>query len=372
MTTKVLFNNYLSLVNDINQHEKDYTEVLEELHAAAINSSTYNLEETTSFYFNLGNTFLLKQDFNEALIWYKYAVENGHALSAKLISSIYKEDNINMLKWLNQAYLLGYKSKEAVLDVYDLSSSVIAELNLINESFISPYKELIAKYIVERDSLKDIKDYFFLKYKPKISLSDVDKYALADYLLINEKLEEALYWYKELAESGNIDAMHDTGVVYDMLGKEEKEIIYWYKKAAVLGNIKAQNDLHSVLKDAGRISESLYWLKKAAENNEFLALYNLGNKYHNGDNELGINKDMNKAIEYYTKSANAGYIKAEYKLGLVYETTKDNYKTSTYWYERVVKNTIPLTKYPSSKRTTENYIELAKERLEYIKGFLKS
>ncbi|RIA81859.1 hypothetical protein C1645_836267 [Glomus cerebriforme] len=59
-----------------------------------------------------------------------------------------------------------------------------------------------------------------------------------------------------------------------------------------------------------------YWYHKASENNNMIALYELGKIYELGK---GIGKNFVKVFEFYKKSANKEYIKAQYKLGYYYE-----------------------------------------------------
>lgn len=58
------------------------------------------------------------------------------------------------------------------------------------------------------------------------------------------------------------------------------------------------------------------WFKKAAEQNDARAFWNLGKCYLDGE---GTEKDEAKAIEYYQKSASAGDMYGQAELALAYQ-----------------------------------------------------
>ncbi len=62
--------------------------------------------------------------------------------------------------------------------------------------------------------------------------------------------------------------------------------------------------------------EIVNWYQKAAESDNKVALYKLGEFYELGK---GICKDSIRAFAFYKKSANQGFIDAQYKLGCFYD-----------------------------------------------------
>lgn len=61
--------------------------------------------------------------------------------------------------------------------------------------------------------------------------------------------------------------------------------------------------------------------------------YNIGNMYIE---RRGITKDYAKAIEHYTKAANAGHAGSQFNLGLIYKTgigTAPDLKKAKHWLE---------------------------------------
>ena len=63
-------------------------------------------------------------------------------------------------------------------------------------------------------------------------------------------------------------------------------------------------------------TEAFKYCKKAAEQGEVHAQYNLGIMYANG---RGVKQDLFNAKEWYQKAADQGYAKAQYNIGFMYE-----------------------------------------------------
>ena len=61
--------------------------------------------------------------------------------------------------------------------------------------------------------------------------------------------------------------------------------------------------------------EALKWFKVAAEQNVVEAMFTLGMMYEQG---IGVNRDEEKAFQYYLQSAEGGYEDAQYRIGSIY------------------------------------------------------
>lgn len=75
-------------------------------------------------------------------------------------------------------------------------------------------------------------------------------------------------------------------------------------------------------------------LRKKAEKGDSVAQTMLGVEYMKGDQ---VEKDLDKAIEWWKKAAEKGYAEAEYKLGVCYHFgfgIKKSHKLARYWYEK--------------------------------------
>src|SRR5688572_33252504 len=117
---------------------------------------------------------------------------------------------------------------------------------------------------------------------------------------------KAFEYYKKSAENGCIDAKFYLGYCYvNEIGTEidKKKGFGLYNEAAELlyeNNVK--------INDFDKIS---YWYYKAADNDNKVALYKLGEFYEMGK---GIDVNLVRAFEFYKKSASKGCLEAQYKV----------------------------------------------------------
>ena len=108
----------------------------------------------------------------------------------------------------------------------------------------------------------------------------------------------AIEWFIEKAEEGVPQIQAQLGYCYDNgIGVEKDE------------------------------NKGLHWARQSAENGNALGQFNLGFHFE------GMN-DMEKAVEYYTKSANQGFVYAQYNLGRIYEINFHDEKNAMFWYEK--------------------------------------
>ena len=66
--------------------------------------------------------------------------------------------------------------------------------------------------------------------------------------------------------------------------------------------------------------KAIDWYTKSAEQGYAKAQYNLGWMYDNG---RGVPQDDKQAVYWYTKSAEQGFAVAQYNLGWMYDTVED-------------------------------------------------
>jgi hypothetical protein len=112
--------------------------------------------------------------------------------------------------------------------------------------------------------------------------------------------------------------MHDNG---DGVTKDGAEAVKWYRKAAEQGNASAQYNLGAmyakgdgVTKDA---AEAAKWFGKAADQGNATAQYLVGAMYTSGN---GVTKDAAEAVKWYRKAAEQGDADAQFVLGAMYAT----------------------------------------------------
>lgn len=141
---------------------------------------------------------------------------------------------------------------------------------------------------------------------------------------IPEDISKAAILYELTASKGNIKSQYNLGVMYlngDNFIQSYSKAIYYLEKAASQNHSNAQLILgfmydhgEGVLVNKNRAID-LY--KKSAENHHPYAYYNLALIYHKGEPGI-IEKDIMKAIKYYSLAAEYGIGWAMFNLGLLY------------------------------------------------------
>ena len=104
------------------------------------------------------------------------------------------------------------------------------------------------------------------------------------------------------ADSSAAEEAFNRGRSFYVAGKFE-DAAKWFRKAAEQGNAGAQYNL-AVMYDKGLgvpqdYSEAVRWYRKAAEQGDALAQYNLGVMYANGE---GVPQDYAEAVRWYRKA----------------------------------------------------------------------
>lgn len=134
----------------------------------------------------------------------------------------------------------------------------------------------------------------------------------------------------------------------------------WYRKAAEQGNAKAQYNLGNCYCLGEGVKhnykEAIKWYRKAAEQGNADAQYSLGNCYCFGQ---GLEQNYQEAAKWYYKAAKQGNANAQYHLGWCYDWgqgIEQNYTEAEKWYQEAAKN--------GSKDAKEKLKNLAKEQYE--------
>lgn len=117
---------------------------------------------------------------------------------------------------------------------------------------------------------------------------------------------------EELLRSMEIKLTEDTEVIVDKLEMKQSEVIERLRKAAEQGDAAAQYNL-AMCYDTGRgipenIEKAAEWYRRAAEQGHAFAQNELGWRYENG---YGVPQSYRQAIEWYRKAAEQGNEDAE-------------------------------------------------------------
>ncbi|KAK0813546.1 hypothetical protein LTR02_004988 [Friedmanniomyces endolithicus] len=169
--------------------------------------------------------------------------------------------------------------------------------------------------------------------------------------------KEAFNMYQAAAKQGHPSAAYRTAVCCEM-GPEEgggtrkdyAKAVQWYRRAAALGDIPAMYKLgiillKGLLGQPHNVSESVTWLKRAAERADKdnpHALHELGTLYESGniapDVRAKLLADDTYARELYLQAAALNYKFSQFRLGQAYEYGSlgiaIDHRASISWYSK--------------------------------------
>ena len=175
--------------------------------------------------------------------------------------------------------------------------------------------------------------------------SNVLGYAYRFGVGTEENIKQAIKVFTPSAEQGNAMSLGHLGEIYFEQGKVE-DAKKFTLKSAEKNNSKAQLNLSFIDDDT---EKSLYWLNRAAENNEISAIMNLAYYYHD--------KDIKKAASYYQKAADLDDDQAVVELSYLYENG-----------EGVEKNDEKAVELLDKAVGLENFEAMNKLSIRYLEG----
>ena len=90
--------------------------------------------------------------------------------------------------------------------------------------------------------------------------------------------------------------------------------------------------------------QAMYWTRKSAENGYASAIYSIAESYQQG---FRVDKDINESIRWYEKLANKNDVKAQIKLGFLYDTKLEDFEAAANWYKKAIEQADDNTMYNS-------------------------
>ncbi|WP_087022096.1 tetratricopeptide repeat protein [Thaumasiovibrio subtropicus] len=145
---------------------------------------------------------------------------------------------------------------------------------------------------------------------------------LNGFLGVEASPHQAIAWYRQAAESGDLESQINLGELYatpEFNVQNEALAIYWTQKAADRNAAAAINNLgymHEVgIGVSADQAQALAFYQQADNLGNKSAAYNLGRAYEAGH---GVNQDFSKAASYYQKAVNLGHIQAMHSLAILY------------------------------------------------------
>ena len=232
------------------------------------------------------------------------------------------------------AYMLSFKSggedktMKIYIDPYSAENSMEAPAGLVFKEYSA--EELFKQGMTAYNSGVNIREVFRLLNEAAQKGHTEAKFTIGLFLSDMGNYQEAMKWYREAANEGNLMALNNIALMYSKgLGVEQdySEAMKFYTMAAekglpaaehnvgiyyASGNLGRQNlrkaihwwnkaALHGYKISQEEMSRVLAWLRQSGEqggNSESLCI--LGELYEKGE---GVPQDMNQAIKFYKLAA---------------------------------------------------------------------
>lgn len=256
--------------------------------------------------------------------------------------------------------------RSADLLSYDTYVNTIDDLNLGMKLYYErKYKEALAffKSEIEKDNPRamyyygQVIDNLYVKNDKKIKSSELyergaqkgDVLCIYQLLLLNrslcengkEKFYDGYNLMKQLADSGNLDAINNIGLMYcngDGVEKDVREAVNYFENAAQAGLPIAMSNLGWIYSNSSGVTndeeKAVEWYKKAAEAGLPSAMLTVAERYFYG---RGVKEDKDEAFTWYKQAAIYGIGEAMLKLGDIYITgervTQNEEKAAAFYKE---------------------------------------
>ena len=259
-------------------------------------------------------------------------------------------------KFLKEAANLGHADALFFLGMNAVDNGDLEQARAYADSAIE-LGNMAGKYILaeisEQEYLGDSEELYkagFKVIKEKVEQGDLHYsnvlgYAYRFGIGTEENIKQAIKVFTPSAEQGNAMSLGHLGEIYFEQGKVE-DAKKFTLKSAEKNNSKAQLNLSFIDDDT---EKSLYWLNRAAENNEISAIMNLAYYYHD--------KDIKKAASYYQKAADLDDDQAVVELSYLYENG-----------EGVEKNDEKAVELLDKAVGLENFEAMNKLSIRYLEG----
>lgn len=188
---------------------------------------------------------------------------------------------------------------------------------------------------------------------------------------VKKDVEEAIKYFNKASDNNYAYALNNLGKIYEE--RKENDLAFsYYTRSADLGESWACNKVGECYKKGIYTKKdplkAFEYYKKAIESNhrvtEYYAYYNLASIYYNGNAEIGVSKDEEKAIEYYKIASSHNILEAS--IDLLYITVDKYLKTrESRFLEKI-------NQYKKAIEINSKYTKEIKEKVEKILDELSS
>lgn len=300
----------------------------------SIDSSIAYLEDCAkkSDYFvqyNLGVMYRdgirVKKDLDKAIYWFKLSAEQGFDNAEVNLGQLYEINNNPEL-----AFSWTYKSatKNNLMAINNL-----AKYCLIGFGTPKSIERSFALYsLAAENGLAEA----------QLNLSSLYISGSLGYKDINK----AIFWAEQSANQDYILAMGQVSLLYRE-NKDYSNALRWAEKAVLKNDAVAEANL-AYLYSLGlgvekNKKEAELWIKRVSEKNDANANLIIGAIYESQDSILGY--DIDKALLFYMKSADANNGLAQNNIGRILFNVKKDNQNAISWFIKSTDNNVPEAMY---------------------------
>ena len=148
------------------------------------------------------------------------------------------------------------------------------------------------------------------------------------------------------AKTANAEYEHAMARLYNGDGVANPDEEKWFRKAAEQGDANAQFNLGICYYDGKGVAknpaEAVKWFRKAAEQGDARAQVQLGVCYEGG---AGVTRNHFEAVKWYRKAADQGYAYAQYQLGGYYNLREKDFVEAAKWYRKAAEQGLDLAQF---------------------------
>ncbi len=163
-------------------------------------------------------------------------------------------------------------------------------------------------------------------------------------------IDKAISYYEKTSMMGDTEAMLALGNLYDEgkeVAKDKLKALHYYQMAADKDDSHGSYNAGRLLleQDINNVQEALYYLEIASEKGIGMASLTISNLYYYG---VGIQKDIDQAIDYCKLAIKQGTNEGYNNLGLIYSDRSFagfDYQKAFSFFEEEVKRQVYLAYY---------------------------
>ena len=321
----------------------------------AVMMSSAVMAQSAEECFKKGSEYIWKDNYAEALRWYRKSADQGYARAYMMLGNMYKsgkgvqEDKTQAVAYYRKAAEKGYSPAQNQMGMcYEIGNGVTRNMTeavkWYKKAAMTGYAEAqynlgwcyengkgVAKNMTEaqkwykKAEAQDCKSgglevtshrAALAVGKILVKYADAEKdYKKGKEYYDNKNYTEAVKLFRKAADSDYGSAQFYLGLCYEKgygVTQNYTEAVKWYRKAAEHKNASAQCNLgffyekgYGVTKN---LTEAVNWYRKAAENGSVVAQCNLAGCYENG---IGVTKNIAEAKNWYQKAADKGNERAK-------------------------------------------------------------